>query len=153
MIKFGRYIIPGYTHTPQAGSPQVRVRRTHNWGREGILEVRSAPGGRDIAITHVLVVGSEGSEYKLVTAKLLELDGAIGQNGRLEVYGHLTAAASVASHLFINSTFDEWTQLPFPGQESAGPIKDLAGCFGGGWIMKMQLRFHQVLPRRAQAGG
>ena len=148
MINYTGLLIPGYTKTPQVSSPDFKVRRVHNWGRQGVLEMRSPPGGRAIVLYHTLVFGGTSTSYQQLDPFFEQIDNLVGHHGGLTVAGGLTSPSSVARHQYSNCTFESWTKAPFPGQEVGGPIKDVGGCFGGGWIMQMQLSFYQILARR-----
>lgn len=155
MILFNSIEIEGYHTALLADAPQLAATRRPFFGLDGTSEVVGGRQGR--MITCQLWLTSSGwTNVKQLLARLRDLDNAVGGNHDLEERDHQTSPG--IPQKFPECTFQGFQRLPLPGQDMAGPLKDLAGTLhvyqaenfaknGGAWFQFGQAVWYQPIPK------
>jgi hypothetical protein len=136
-LKFDGTDIPGLHGAPVFGSPEVKRRELAFFQVKGAAEIAGEVGARTISIL-VLLHDSYDTFAKLET-KLAELNDLVGINSTLEEEGNIERD-------FDYCTFLGWEPVPLQGQESPGPLTDIAGTLdaAGCWFQQIVLHFRQL---------
>jgi hypothetical protein len=135
--------IPGLHGAPVFGSWEVKRREVQFFQIRGAGEIAGEYGPRTISVL-VLLHDNYDTVAKLLT-KLDELSDLIGINSTLEEEGNIERE-------FDYCTFLGWEPVPLNGQESPGPLYNIAGTLDvdqdddpvGGWFQQIMLHFRQL---------
>lgn len=146
-LKFTGKTIPGTTLSFLYDAPSVPTRRMNYWDVIGEAEIVGKRVGRIITVQHVL--HDEYSQYADLRQAFLALVQLIGEHGDLSL--KTTAYGQQYNDVHSHCTLDSAEKIPWPGQEDAQPLKDIAGTLyndngeaDGGWFFLVLLRFRQL---------
>jgi hypothetical protein len=147
-LEFNGKSIPGSTGQIAYGSPEQQLYRVKFYGLQGEVEIFGEAGGRSVFIPHIL--HNRFTAYRDLIRARDNLDNLCGQNGRLFYSSGSGSALQQTS--FSDTTLERWEMLAMPGQDSPGPLQDIAGTLfndsgigDGGWFLPVVLHFRQLV--------
>jgi hypothetical protein len=147
-LYFRNQVLPGNHSSIVRGSPNRQIRRFNFWRIDGEGEIVGELLGRELTVE--LVLANQYTRFADLRRQLDRLDSQRGLNGTLR--NSSGSGAALQEDTFNNVTFDGYEMASFGGQQSPGPLQDVAntlfndsGTADGGWFVPLILRFYQLL--------